>query len=372
MLLKNLTLILRRFEKNRSYTTFNILGLAVGFSVVIYISLFIHHELTYDKFLPSHESIFRISDPSYALTSPAHLEYLKENFDGIQSDTYLLNSGNFLIGTSGKKQVEPKGYYVTGTFFDVFDYPVVEGSLESFSEMSNAMVITESMQEKLFGKASGLNKEVMVYYGDESDVYQVIAVLADLPTNTHLAFNMLLHMPASIFETEKDNWGYTIYHGYIKTYEGHSTSRLQDQVTRTYAQRVLENNWIEGAKSIEDVLATDYRAQLVLRLDEIYFESSLLFDLRPGGDKQNLWIFGATALFILLLAITNFINLATAQSARKAKEVGVRKTLGSSRSSLVGQFLSESILLCMIAALLSLGMVEFLIPMMKSFLNFDI
>lgn len=372
MFLKILTLIVRRFEKNRSYTAFNVLGLAVGFSVVIYISLFIHHELTYDTFLPSHESVFRISDSNYALTSPAHLGYLKENFDGIQAETYLLNSGNFLIGIKGKKQVESNGYYVTGKFFDVFDYPLKQGSLDSFSELSNSIVITESMEEKLFGQSSGLNKEITLYYGDESDIYEVIAILKDLPSNTHLSFNMLVHMPASIIETEVDNWGYTIYHGYIKTDEKFSTNALQDQVNRTYAQRVLDNNWIEGAKTIEDVLTSDYRAQLVLRLDEIYFDSSLLFDLRPGGDKQNLWIFGATALFILLLAITNFINLSTAQSTKKAKEVGVRKTLGSSRTSLVGQFLSESIFLCMMAALLALGMVEFLIPLMKSFLDFEI
>ncbi len=372
MFWKNITLIIRRLQKDSTYTLFNVSGLAVGFSVVIYISLFINHELTYDEFIPSHESIFRVSDKSYALTSPAHLGYLTENLDEIEAKTYLLNSGNFLIGFDGLRMVEPKGYYVTGDFFNVFDYSVAKGSLSRFSTLPNAIVITEAMENKLFGDDSGLNKVITIYQGDEENIFEIIAILKDLPTNTHLSFNMLAHMPNAIFETNQDSWGYTIYHGYVKNKEVYTTQQFQRKVDRIFAERALANNWFPGKKTIEEILTqTKFETPLSLRLDDIYINSNLDSDLKLSGNIDNLWIFGATALFILLLAVTNFVNLATAQSAKKAKEVGVRKTLGSSRSRLVAQFLSESIFLCLIAALLALGLVEFLIPLMKSFLNFE-
>lgn len=373
MILKNLAFTIRRFQKNLTYSMFNVVGLAVGFSVVIYISLYINHELTYDQFIPSHNSVFRLSQRSYALTSPSHLGYLSENMDEIEAETLLLNSGNFLIGLNGERQVEPKGYYVTAGFFDVFNYPIVKGSYDNFSELPNAMVITETMEKKMFDGESALNKEIIIYQGNEESVYKIIAVLQDIPSNTHLKFNMVMHMPSAILANGKDNWGYTIYHGYVKTDESFTSGQFQTKVDRIFAKRALDNDWYPGKTTVKEILTqTKFETPLTLRVDDIHLKSNINFDLQPGGDRNNLWIFGMAAVFILLLAITNFINLATAQSAKKAKEVGVRKTLGSSRIKLVGQFLTESVILCLVAALLALGMVELFIPFMKLFLNFDI
>lgn len=361
--------ILRGFKKNRVYATLNVIGLAVGFACVLYISLYINHETTYDQFLPEHDQVFRLSDRSFALTSPVQMEYLVENLTDISYSTFLLNSGNFTIGTNSDKLIERKAFYASDNFFEIFPHKTLSGSYQDFDSIPNAVVITQHLASKLFKEEEeALNKDIVVYEGGEERLYKVIAVLENLPTNTHMTFNMIAHMPKSILENERDNWGYTIYHGYVKTKSALSPLDFQSKVDRVFAQRAMDNNWFDGVNTVDELLASNrLKTPLTLRTDDIYLKSNLNFDLQAGGNSQYLWVFGGTALFVLILAAINFINLATAQSVKRAKEVGIRKTLGSTRSMLVFQLLSESVFLCLVAAVLALGLVELSIVFMKSF-----
>ena len=150
-MLKNFILtIFRGFRKNKIYSTLNVIGLAVGFACVLYISLYIHHETTYDQFIPNHDRVFRLSDRSYALTSPAHMEYLVENLDGVDGYTFLLNSGNFTISSGTSKIIERKAFYATGDFFNIFSHNILSGSFQDFDAFPNSVVITQSLANKLF------------------------------------------------------------------------------------------------------------------------------------------------------------------------------------------------------------------------------
>ena len=364
--------IFRGFRSNKVYTMFNVIGLAVGFACVLYISIYIRIETTYEQFLPNYDKIFRISERSYALTSPAHMEYLVENLNGVDGHTFLLNSGNFIIGTGAFKFIERKGFYVTGEFFKIFSHKIQAGSYQDFDEISNAVVITHSLANKLFDDEQALDNDIIIYEGEEERIYTVIAVVEDPPVNTHMSFNFIAHMPKALLDYERDNWRYTIYHGYLKMDSVLPTLELQKKVDRIFAQRAINNNSFEDIKNVDELLATNLlNTPLALRLDDIYLQSNLNFDLQPGGNRRYLWVFGCTALFVLLLATINFINLATAQSMKRAKEVGIRKTLGSSRKMLVMQFLSESIIISLTAAILALGFVELSGVFMKSFASLD-
>jgi len=359
--------IFRGFKKNKFYSILNIAGLAVGFACVLYISLYIHHESTYDQFIPEHDQVFRISDRSYALTSPVQMEYLAENFDEVQHQTFLLNSGNFILSSGKDKIIERKGYYASQNFFKIFPHDLVIGSYEKFDSIPNAIVITEGLAHKLFGENQALDQDVSIHQGDEKNVYQVIAVVANPPTNTHMSFNMIAHMPQSVLETQRDDWGYTIYHGYVKMKEAMTTSDFQARVDRIFAQRAIDSDWFEGMTTADELLESNLlQTPLALRVDDIYLKSNLNFDLQAGGNSRYLLVFGGTALFVLLLAAINFINLATAQSIKRAKEVGIRKTLGSTRTMLIVQFLSESLFLCLLSALFALGLVELFVAFTKT------
>jgi putative ABC transport system permease protein len=360
--------ILRGFKKNRVYATLNVIGLSVGFACVLYISLYIDHETTYDQFLPENDQVFRLSDRSYALTSPVQMEYLVENLTDIEYSTFLLNRGNFIIGINSDKFIEKKVFYASDNFFKIFPHKVLSGSYQNFDSIPNAVVITQHLASKLFKEEEALNKSMVVYQGGEERLYKVIAVLEDLPTNTHMSFNMIAHMPKATLAYERDNWGYTIYHGYVKSKSALSTLDFQSRVDRVFAKRAIDNNWFDGINTVDELLASKrMKTPLVLRADDIYLASNLNFDLQAGGNSQYLWVFGGTALFVLILAAINFINLATAQSVKRAKEVGIRKTLGSTRGKLVFQLMSESVILCLIAAVMALGLVELSIVFMRNF-----
>jgi len=373
MYIKNIGTILRGFKKNKIYTSLNIVGLAVGFACVLCISLYIKYEISYDQNVSNYEKVFRLSNRSYALTSVAHLEYLAENFEELDDYTLLLNSGNFTIGQDNKRIIERKAFYATDNFFKIFPYKIKYGSYQDFNSLPNSVVITQQLANKVFGEEEVVGKEIIVYEGGEIRPYKVIAVLADMPTNSHMSFNMIAHMPRGIYEYERNNWQYTIYHGYFSLTNTIPAEIVQKKIDRVFGQRAIDNNWFKNITTLEELSTSkQFKSPLVLRADDIHLQSNLNFDLQAGGNISYLWVFAGTAFFVLLLAGINFINLATAQSLNRAKEVGIRKTLGASRSGLIIQFLSESLILCLIAAFLALGIVELTISLLRSYSSFDL
>lgn len=360
----------RSFKKNKGYTSLNILGLAVGFASVLYIAMYISHETSYDSFLPNAQKIFRLSDREYALTSAAHLDHLAENLEQIESKTLVLNSGKMAVGIGDDKIIERNFLYATSDFFNVFEYDLDQGSFTEFERMSNGVVLTQSTALRLFKGEEAIGKELTIYSASEPSPYKVIAVIKDLPSNTHMKFNILATLPQGMYNYNRDSWGNTIYHGFFKTDENYSTSEIQRQSDLVFANRALLNNWFPNLNSAEEILTkSKFNTQLVLNITEIHNESNLLFEFEAGGKKNYLFVFAGTAVFILILAAINFINLSTVQSMKRAKEVGVRKALGSTQGKLISQFLLETTLLCVLAAALAVGMLEAIFALGKSALQ---
>ena len=370
MLLNYLTTTVRSFGKNKGYTLINVLGLAVGFASVLLISIYIHHELSYESFLPQANRIYRMSDREYALTSYNHLQYLTDNLHDVQGKTLVLNSGNMTIGVGNDMMVERDFLYATEDFFDVFEYEIFRGSFSEFSQISNSVVITESLAERFFKNTEAVNKDLIIYRGSEPYPYKVVAVIKDLPGNTHMKFDVLARIPQRQFDYNRDSWGNTIYHGYFKTRQNITTTDVQKQSDLIFAKRALQNDWFPKLSTPEEILGSGkYSAPLVLNVKDIHNDSNLLFEFEAGGNERYLYVFAGTALFILILATINFVNLSTAQSMKRAKEVGVRKTLGSTQRRLIGQFLLETTVLCLLSAALAVGLLEAFFTLGKGFFN---
>lgn len=359
MLRNYFTTTLRGFGKNKGYTLINVLGLAVGFASVLYISLYIHHELSYESFQPEANRIYRMSDREYALTSYNHLQYLTDNLQDIQGKTLVLNNGNMTVGAGKDKIVERNFLYATEDFFDVFEYEIFQGSFSEFSQIPNSVVITESVAERFFKNRDAVNKDLVIYSGSEPYPYKVIAVIKDLPGNTHMKFDVLARIPQRQYDYNRDSWANTIYHGYFKVGQNSSTAEIQKQSDLIFARRALQNDWFPKLSTPEEVLGSgEYNTPLILNVKDIHNDSNLLFEFEAGGNERYLYVFAGTALFILILAAINFVNLSTAQSMKRAKEVGVRKTLGSTQRRLIGQFLLETTVLCLLGAALAVGLLE--------------
>lgn len=359
MLRNHVITSLRRFWKNKTYTSFNILGLAVGFTCVLYIGLYIHSESTYDQFHPQHERIFRLSHWSFALTTPALMEHLAQNSSQVESYAMLLNSGNFIVGNGKERISNSNSFYTTAGFFEVFQHKVYSGSLQSFRDNANAVVITKSAATNFFGQPDVAGRELIIYGDSGETPYLIAAVVDDIPSNTHIKFDIIARIPQTMYDQGRESLANTIYHGYLKTREGAGLTSIREEADRIFSQLYLDIGAFPDFSSAEELMASgEFTPPLLLPVADIHLESHLRFDLEPSANKQYLMVFGFTAIFVLLLASINFINLTTAQSVKRAKEVGIKKTLGSSRKLLIAQFLSESFLLCLLAATLAIGTVE--------------
>ena len=298
MLRNYLTTTLRGFSKNKGYTLINVMGLAVGFASVLYISIYIHHELSYDSFLPEADQIYRVSDKEYALTSYNHLQYLTDNLPDVQGKTLVLNSGNMTIGTGDDKMVERDFLYATGDFFDVFEYDIFQGSFAEFSEISNGVVITESVAQRFFKNRDAVDEDLIIYSGSEPYPYKVIAVIKDLPSNTHMKFDVLARIPQRQYEYELHSWSHTIYHGYFKIGQNAPPVEVQKQSDFVFANRALQNDWFPKLSTVEEILSSGrYNTPFILNIKDIHINSNLLFEFEAGGNERYLYVFAGMSLF---------------------------------------------------------------------------
>ncbi|HMC84474.1 MAG TPA: ABC transporter permease, partial [Chitinophagaceae bacterium] len=356
----------RNLFRNKVYSMINIFGLAVGITTCTLITMYVMDETSYDKHHKEGERIYRIASDTkgekWVSTAAPYAAALKKDFPEVEQQTRLLRMpgvDKFLLEyePSKKQFFETNGYYVDSTFFSMFSYDFKYGDKNTAFDQPNTIVISAAMAEKFFGKDNPINKVVKVGLPFGETNYTIKGVLKTQVFKSHIPDGFFLNMNNSDvgqWVKAQANWASNnVFHTYIKLHAGTNPKTFEAKLPA-----FLNRNG--GA----DFKAWGLTKTLFLQpLKDIYLHSNYGFEIAPNGNIQYLYIFSSIAAFLLLIACINFMNLSTARSEKRAKEVGVRKVVGAVKSMLIGQFLGESLLLSFLALIISLAFIKLFIPL---------
>lgn len=352
--------ILRNLWKHKSFTLINLLGLTIGLTACLIIGLFVRDEVQYDKFIPDGENIYRVyyesngeeGESTVASTPPIFSNTLKTEFPEVEQTLKVLNiSGKQLFEKEDIKTYEEGGIFADPTFFELFPLQFTFGSAIGSLLNPSSIVISEELAQKYYSNEDPIGKEIIL--GKEP--FQVSGVFKN-NSKFHLQVNYILPLAAAgISEDQMQNWGWYGFHNYVKLKEGAEVEALQTKF-QTYSKPFLDS---EGTTSF---------LPLFQPLHDIHlYSSDFKYDIARRGNITYVNALTIIALFILLIACFNFINLATAKSLKRAKEVGVRKTIGASRKQLLVQFMFETVCLSIISILISCILGWILLPLINQF-----
>ena len=370
-MIKNyLTVAWRNLRKYKIYSILNIAGLAIGLASFILIAIYIMDELSYDRYNEKADRIYRINSDIKLGGGELHLpvtsdmmgQILIKDYPAIEKYTRIYNSnGPKLIKKDNSFINENRVAHVDSTFFDVFTLPAISGNTHTALNDPNTVVITESAAKKYFGTTEALGKTIEVQ-GEKNPFFKVTAVIKDIPENSHFKFDFMFSMKNAGYE-----WGQLSshnFHTYIllkpgadaKAFPKYFDQYIDKYVLPSVRQFIKINSMEEFRKAGNELIYS------LTPLTQIHLYSDRSFELRAAGSIQYVYIFGAVALFILLIACVNFMNLTTARSANRAKEVGIRKVLGTERRFLVFQFLTESTMMVVLSLVLALVIAYLVLP----------
>lgn len=358
---------LRNLLRQKGFSFINIFGLALGISCAAMIGIWVTDELSFDRFHNDHELIFRLTatipdmNAHAAVSSvplgPTFVEELPE----VETAVRITGTQRHLFAVGDVKFEEDGAIYADSNFFELFSFPLIKGDPGRVLQNPEGIVLSEAMALKYFGTTDVLDKTIR--RNDKED-FTITGVMADIPGNSHLPFNFV--QPIRFFARTNDDfqkyrWDNFNYYTYIKLHQqtAHSKAAIAE----------LEEEMESIYKKHEPTFKLGFTLQ---PLADIHLHSGFLADMAVTGNAQNVYIFMVVALFILVVACLNFMNLATARAGRRAKEVGLRKVVGAVRPHLMGQFLAESIVVAMLSLLLALGMIYVALPYFNSLSGKDL
>ena len=369
---------LRNVLKYKSYSLINILGLAIGITCCVLILLFVTDELSYDTYHDNADRTYRVTrewfnnDGSTSLhlarVAPPIGPLLKSDFpDVIEEVCRITSDYQTYLQYEDKTFIEDDFFWAENSIFDVMTIPFVAGDPQTALKEPNTVVLTEEMAAKFFDGEDALGKYIV--YEKEREM-KVTGVIRNIPENTHFKFDYLASFE-TLYETYGEeeltaNWGSNNYATYLRLAENSTPENLLSQVPafidRHLTARILD---VTGAPpNRTPSLTTTLHLQ---KLPDIHLHSHLSSEFEPNGDINNVYLFSVIAFFILLIACINFMNLATARSARRANEIGMRKVLGAYRWQLIKQFLGESIFISAMAMLIAIALIELSLPFFNDF-----
>ena len=369
-MLKNFLLIaFRNSWRNKGYTLINLLGLAIGIASSIIILLFVLDELEFDRHNENFSKIYRIcikgkiqdNEIEAALSNAPIGATLKSEFPEVEEYTRLYTfEGEPIVRYNEKVFIEKNFYYADSTFFDVFTAPVKNGNPQTMLNRPNTMVLTEETARKYFGNEDPVGR--MVQVGQDEQNFEVTGVVEGFPENSHFRFNILASI-TSVYIADVTQWLGNNNYTYIVLQKGFDPDILEARfpaLLDKYMGPQLEE--LLGL-TMEEFYSSGNRYGYFLQpLGEIHLESDLQFEINPGGSKASVIIFSVIAIFLIIIASINFMNLATASAAKRATEVGIRKVAGAGKRRLIWQFLTESFLTTLLALLLAIVLVELFLP----------
>jgi putative ABC transport system permease protein len=374
-MLKNyLKIAWRNLGKHKFYTFLNVFGLSLGLASCLLITLYVVDELSYDRSFANADRIYRINsdirfggaDMKMAVAPDPMAFTMKKDYPQLEAVTRLREDGGYLVRRTGTTQnlQEAQVAYADSTFFQVFQIPLVAGDAKRILKEPNTMVISQRDAGKYFGAENPVGKTLLL---DNKHTYTITGVMEDIPAHSHLSsLNMLLSM-STYKDSREDNWGSHNFLTYLLLREGVDASTFEknfDTVIEKYTGKWVQS--VMGASLAELRKSGSYIKYSLMPLTEIHLRSDRTAELSNNGNIQYVYIFGIVAVFLLAIACVNFMNLATARSSNRAKEVGVRKALGSERSSLINQFLTEAVMLSFISLSLAILIAYLALPLFNN------
>ncbi|MFO7446622.1 MAG: ABC transporter permease [Ignavibacteriaceae bacterium] len=368
-MLKNFFKItIRNLLRNKVYSFINIFGLSIGIACFILISLFVKDELTYDTFNKNADRVFRlnsyykIGENRFNLAnSPVPLgPVLKEEYPEIKNIVRIQYGYNSYVKKGDEYIQEENFLYADSTLFDIFSIEFVTGNPKTALTKPNSIVITTRAAEKFFSGKNPMGERVILSNKTE---FLVTGVVNPLPKNSHFEFDFAASFN-SLPENGETNWFGTFVHTYVLTDKVVSAEQLNKRLFATIDKHVGPIIKAAFGTSYREFLdnGNDFSFKFVPLTDIHLYSYNIFNELKPTADINTVYLFSAIALFILIIACINFVNLATAKSTKRANEIGVRKVLGSNKAQLIRQFLSESIILCFISVIISLMIIEIVLP----------
>ena len=368
-MIKNyLKIAFRNLSRNKVFTSINIFGLALGMATCLLIMLFVQNELSYDSYNKKADQIVRVvfrgsvqgEKMKEAMAMPPTAQTLKADYPEVLEATRLRNFGYPRVTYGDKTFKENAFAYVDSNFFQVFTLPFIKGDAETALIQPNSIVISETVAQKYFGKEDPIGK--VLFFKDFNTNFKITGVMRKMPVNSHFHFDIFASM-VSLPESKEPSWMTSEYYTYLVLPAGYDYKKLEaklPQVVEKYMGPQLQKAM--GMNLAQFQQKGNELGLFLQPLKDIHLRSDLNLELEPGGDIRYVYIFSAIALFMLLIACINFMNLSTAGASKRAREVGIRKVLGSLKSELVRQFLLESILLTAFALVLALCLVYWILP----------
>lgn len=367
----------RNLFRNKIFSFINIFGLATGIATCLLIMLYILDETSYDKHYKDADRIYRISSAvkteAWAAQPAPLAKALKNDFPEAEEVTRLLKASQMdkMLLKNEQSAIkrefyETNGYYVDANFFKVFDYDFKYGDPAKALTDPNTVIVSELIAEKLFGDEDPIGRQIKIGLPFGEFNYTVKGVFKNQPFRSHIPAHLFLSMEnndVGNWIKNMTNWATnSLFYTYVKLYKGSDPGLFERKL-----QPFLDRN---GGK---DLKAAGFTRRLFIQpLQSIYLHSDMPNEISPTGSSTYLYILGSIAAFILLIACINFMNLATARSGKRAREVGVRKVIGAGRSGLVQQFLGESFMMCLLALVLAIAFAWFFLPVFNQLTQKDL
>jgi putative ABC transport system permease protein len=354
----------RNLLRNKGYSFINIGGLALAMACSTAIILYVENELNFDRFHHDSEQVYRVVKDFVnedgtkipdATTPPALARALREELPEVENSTrFVQNRGRlYLLQYHEQRFYETRLLRVDNRFFEVFDFPFLSGNKHSALKEIHSVILTETTAKKYFGSEDPINKVIQMNLNGGTD-FIVSGVLKDVPQNSHFTFDLIIP-----FESRTDpdtNWEFNGFYTYVRLRSGSSPD-------------VFESNVKSVFKKHKPISTDQYHIQ---PLEDIHLYSKLKLELSENGDSLNVKIMIAIGLFVILIASINYINLVTAQSSKRAKEIGVRKISGANKGLLMQQLLTESVLTALLSLVISIVLTLFFLPLIKPIISSDL
>ncbi len=369
---------IRALQRQKSYVLINTIGLSVGIACSMIITLFIIHELSYDQFHEKKDRLYRIilhgkmGGQEVEVTSTASViaPTMLNEFPEVEDFLRMNGWSETVVHYKEKNYMERSFLEADSSFFNFFSIPLIHGDKKTVLNKKHTVVLSESLASKIFGKEYPVDK--MIRIGTDTTAYRITGVYQDIPENTHFRANMIASFMTNP-RSEQQHWISNSFESYVLLHENANTDqidqRFEDMIIKYVGPLIQEYFGV----SLDEFRAQGNKYSYYLQpLLDIHLNPAIEQSLKPAHDPKYLWIFGSVALLIIIIASVNFMNLSTAQSTKRAKEVGIKKVSGSSRRTLIGQFLTESIILSLIALVFAIIITYLSLPYFNDLINADL
>jgi putative ABC transport system permease protein len=357
----------RNLKSNKVFSFINVFGLSVGLTCCMLIGAYLYQELTYDNYAVNAKQIYRVALHSNGSNAAADFpnvdiavgQGIKNAFPDVLASARMSNMGQVFVKYDEKQFKEDKIVLIDSNFLTMFSIPLLEGNSKTALIAPNSVVITKAFEKKYFGNSPSLGKSLTV----GNDLVKVTGIIDKVPDNSHFHADAFMSLVTFVTPRAKQTWSNIGYYTYLLLDKNANVKNLEAGFPQLVAKFVVPEIQHDMGVSFAEAQKSINTFQFFLQpITDIHLRSATKYEFEASGDIHYVYIFGALAIFILLLACINFTNLSTAGAIKRSKEIGIRKVLGSAKNKLVSQFLIESVMLTFLAMLVAIGLVYLLLP----------